>query len=131
MTNPNNSNTYLPPVIQIPSALEISAITKSYPMVVNISANSDQYNSYLPGQLVKFTVPRSYGMQQVNGLTGQILSASTSSLSINIDSTGFDAFIVPTSGEQPASLAPSGSRNLSYNNSTNQLPFQSLNNIGN
>jgi hypothetical protein len=126
------SNTYLPPVIQIPSTLEITAISKSNPMVVTTSMNSDQVNTYIPGQAVKFNIPVTYGMWQLNNMTAVITSVSSNLLTFNINSTNFDTFSIPPSGSlQPASLAPSGSRNLQYSNSTSQVPFQSLNNIGN
>ena len=131
MIVPNNANTYLPPVIAIPSALEITDITNSNPMVVTVNANSDQVNTYIPDQVVKLTVPPSYGMIQANGLSGVIIAVTSTTLSLNIDSTQFDSFTMPSDSQQPASLAPSGSKNLSYNNSTNQVAFQSLNNIGN
>ncbi len=125
-------NAYLPPVITIPSALQISAITQAFPMVVNCTQNSDEQNVYIPGMLVRLNIPPSYGMQQANGLTAQILSVTGLNISLLIDSTMFDPFVVPGStAEQPASLAPSGSRNLSYDNTTNKVAFQSLNNMGN
>lgn len=126
------ANQYLPPTIAIPSALEITAISQSNPMVVTISANSDQFNTYIPGQLVKLMIPHSYGMQQASGLTRQITAVNGSQISLNIDSSGFDPFVIPAStAEQPASLSPAGSRNLLFNNQTGQVPFQSLNNTGN
>lgn len=128
---PNNRNTYLPNVIQIPSALEITAISQAFPMVVTTSPNSVQDNTYIAGQTVTFQIPYAYGMWQLNGMTLPISSVNGTLLSFNIDSTNFDAFSVPAGGTQPASLAPSGSRNLQYNNQTNQVGFQSLNNIGN
>lgn len=132
MTVPNNANTYLPPVIQIPSSLEITSITQSNPMVITTSMNPDQVNTYIPGQLVKLNIPVTYGMWQANGLTLSITSANPPQLTLAVDSSQFDSFVIPATGtQQPASLAPSGSRNLQYNNSTNQVPFQSLNNIGN
>ena len=132
MTVPNAANYYLPPVIAIPSALEITAITQANPMVISTSMNSDQVNTYIPGQLVKLMVPYSYNMQQANGLIGLIQDVTGSDITVNIDSSGFDPFIVPaTTAEQPASLSPSGSRNLAYSNNTTQIAFQSLNNTGN
>lgn len=125
-------NAYLPPVITIPSALEIIAISQSLPMSITTSADSDQMNVYIPGQTIRLTVPFNYGMYQANGLMGQIQSVTAPSMTVNIDSSGFDPFVVPSSGEQPASLAPAGSQNLQYMNGTNfSVPFQSLNNIGN
>lgn len=128
-----SANTYLAGVIQIPSSIVITAITQAYPMVVTIDVDDlSESNTYIAGQLVKLTVPITYLMFQANGLIGQILSVSGSDLTLDIDSRLFDAFVVPASGTlQPASLAPSGSRNLEYSNLTGQIAFQSLNNIGN
>ena len=123
-------NQFLPPIITIPSALEISGISQASPMVVTAMANSDQMNSYIVGQLVRLTVPYSFGMFQANGLTGQILANSENTLTLNIDSSGFDPFV--TAQGQVASLAPAGSQNLQFNNvTTNQIPFKNLNNEGN
>ena len=125
-------NEYLVGVIQIPSALEITAITKSCPMVITITVNTDKAaNTYIPGQRIRLDIPFGYGMQQANGLTACITSVSGSNISVDVDSRGFDTFSVPVSGQMPASISPSGSRNLSFNNSTNQIAFQSLDNIGN
>jgi hypothetical protein len=133
MTVINNANTYLPPVIQIPSALEITAISQSNPMIVTTSTNTDQSNVYIPGQAVRFNIPVTYGMWQLTNITSVIAAVNGNQLTFNIDSTGFDAFVPPSSGQlQPATLAPSGSRNLQYTNGTSlSVPFQSLNNIGN
>jgi hypothetical protein len=71
-------------------------------------------------------------MFQANGLTGRILDIGASTMSLDIDSTSFDAFVDGSSSAQtPASLSPAGSQNLQFNNSTDQVGFQSLNNVGN
>jgi hypothetical protein len=131
---PNNANTYLPPVVVIPGALVITAITNAFPMAVSFT--NTLANTYIPGMLVRMFIPKNYGMQQANGLTLQILSVDDVNyiFTLNIDSTNFDLFIVPTPGptvEQPATMSPAGSMNLSYSNSTNQVAFQNLNNVGN
>ncbi len=126
------ANQYLPGVIQIPSSLLITNITNSSPMVVSFTVPSTGSNTYIPGQVVRLSVPRPYGMFQANGLTGKILTAGSSSMTLNIDSTLFDVFVVPSGNvEQPATLSPSGSQNLEFSNLTDQVGFQSLNNIGN
>ena len=81
---------------------------------------------------MRLTVPKTWGMFQANGLMGKIMAVDSSTMTLNIDSTYFDTFVDGSStSETPASLAPAGSQNLEYNNLTNQVPFQSLNNIGN
>lgn len=125
-------NQFLPGVIQIPSSLIIEAITRANPMVVTVSVPTQTaYNSYVVGQLVRLTVPYNYKMFQANNLTAQILEIDVLEFTLNVDSSGFDAFVIPPSGEQPASLAPAGSRNLQFNNTTDRVGFQSLNNVGN
>jgi hypothetical protein len=128
------TNRYLPGVIQIPSSLLITAATTSYPMVITVAVGnaSSEFNTYIVGMNVKMTVPKSYGMFQANNLVGTILEISGSDFSLNIDSSLFDIFSIPSGNVQaPASIAPFGSKNLEYNNTTNQVPFQSLNNRGN
>lgn len=127
-------NYYLPPVIAIPSSLLITSITQSAPMVIGVSVGNpiSEANTYIVGMAVRLFVPRTYGMYQANNLVGTITNISGSNFTLNLDSSQFDAFVIPSGNvEQPASIAPFGSRNLSYNNLTNQVPFQSLNNIGN
>lgn len=128
-----SANTYLPGTIVIPSALTITAITQAFPMVVTIIVNDvTEYNSYIVGQLVRLFVPSTYQMIQANGIQGTIVNISASNFSLDIDSTNFDAFVVPPPyTEQPATLSPAGSRNLQFSNTTGKVPFQSLNNVGN
>lgn len=129
---PNNANTYLPGVIQIASTLLITAISQSFPAIISISVDPiTAANTYIGGQLVKLNIPFGYGMQQANGLTVLILDVSGSNLIVDLDTRNFDPFSVPLTGEMPASLSPSGARNLALDNTTNQEPFQSLNNVGN
>lgn len=128
-----SGNTYLPGVIAIPSALTITAITTASPMVVTVSVNPvTQANTYIAGQLVKLFIPKTYGMFQANGLVGKIIAAGVNTLTLNINSSGFDPFVIPGTGTtMPASLSPAGSQNLQFNNLTDQVGFQSLNNKGN
>ena len=131
---PNNANTFLAPVVVIPGALQILSITQAFPMAVSFTNTSA--NTYIPGMLLRFFIPPNYGMQQLNGLTGQILSIDDVNFIFlfNIDSTNFDSFSIPIAGpfvEMPATMSPAGSRNLVFNNSSNQVAFQNLNNIGN
>ena len=130
---PNNANQYLPGTIQIPSSLLIVAITQSFPMIVTCTVNPvTASNTYIAGQLVILNIPYSYGMFQANQLVGQIILVNGLNFSLDIDSTLFDAFVIPPpTAEIPASLAPAGSRNLQFDNTTTQIAFQSLNNRGN
>lgn len=127
-------NQYLPPVIQIPSSLAITSISQSSPMVVGVAIQnaSTEANTYIVGMAIRLMVPQTYRMYQANNLIGTITAINGSNFTLNIDSSLFDPFVVPSGNvEQPATIAPNGSRNLQYNNQTNEVPFQSLNNIGN
>ena len=129
-------NIYLSPVIQIPSSLQITAITQASPMVVTatIANTFTEANTYIVGMSIRLQVPYNFGMFQANNLVGTITAISGLQFTLNIDSSQFDKFVVPAASSTipaPATLAPYGSRNLQYNNQTGQVPFQSLNNIGN
>jgi|SRR5271155_2925834 len=127
-------NQYLPGVITIPSSLLIIAATQTSPMniTVEVGNSSTESNTYIAGMAIKLFVPQTYGMYQANGLIGTITNISGSTFTLNINASSFDPFVVPSGNVlQPASISPFGSRNLQYNNSTDQVSFQSLNNIGN
>ena len=127
MTNP-----YLVGTIQIPSDVTLTAITQAFPAVATVSIDSvTESNSYQAGQLVKLFIPHGYGMQQINEKTVEILSVSGDEITLDVDTRNVDPFSVPASGLMPASMSPAGSRNLSFSNSTANVPFQSLNNRGN
>jgi hypothetical protein len=133
MTIPNYRNTYLPGVIQIPSSLTLIAATNAYPMMITVSVNpATEVNSFQAEQLVRLMVPITYGMFQANNLIASILSVNVNDITLDIDSRQFDSFVIPTGNNyQVATIAPYGSRNLEFDNNTNNVPFQSLNNIGN
>lgn len=128
MAVPNTTqgaNTYLAPCPVIQPFLTITAISNADPCVVTVS----ETNSYVAGQIVYFSVPPTYGMYQINGLSGEIISISGQDFTIDIDTTTFSAFSIPVGNRRrPASLAPAGSRNL-YNITT--VPFHSAGNYGN
>ncbi len=116
------NNIFLPPSPVAPQFLVITNITRSVNAVVTVSTQ----NQFIAGQVVYFSVPFDYGMFQINGLSGQILSVDVTNLifTISIDTTQFDTFVSPVGGEQPATMSPSGARNI-YNNTT--VPFHALN----
>jgi hypothetical protein len=97
-------------------------------------------NDYTPGELVDFQIPTPYGMTQLSNLTAtptggatanppgaaRVLvvtnTATESSITINYDTTGFTAFVYPTSanyalGASPATCFPAGSGVVPLNGS--------------
>lgn len=128
-------NQYLPPNITIPSSLLISNITQSSPMVVSVTVRNKttEANTYIVGMAIRLFVPINYGMYQANNLVGTIVAINGDDFSLNIDSMLFDPFAIPEGQivSTAATISPAGSRNLQYDNFTNIVPFQALNNIGN
>lgn len=132
MTVPNNANVYLPGTVQIPSSLLITAITKDINAMITAEVDDvTASNTYIAGQLITLTIPFEYGMQQANKKTVKILLVDDLNFYVDMNSVNFDPFVMPMNPIQVASFAPAGSNNLAYSNDTNQIAFQSLNNIGN
>lgn len=113
----------------LPNTLPVAYITQATQAVVYFF----RQNPYIPGQLVDFQIPTPYGMTQLSNLTAKsgsgpftsnpsgaarvlsVTNSSTvSSITIDIDTTGFTAFQFPTSasfagGASPAVCIPAGS----------------------
>lgn len=90
-----------------PAMATITAIFKSENTLVQTSFP----HTFIVGQYVRFFIPQEYGMTQLNGLTGLVLTVGNlpSNLFLtNIDSTNFDAFVVPVAPLQSAQVVPSG-----------------------
>lgn len=121
----------------LPNTLPVAKITQATQAKVYFY----RQNPYSPGQLVDFQIPTPYGMTQLSNLTGKagsgalssnpsgaarILSvtnsATESSIVIDVDTTGFTAFTLPTSalyagGASPAVCIPAGSGVVPLNGS--------------
>lgn len=98
-----------------PEFLFVTEITKATSAVVRTSVDPTQH--YVVGMLVRFSIPYSFGMTQMNGLTGKItaLSAANYTMTVDIDSTAFTTFAFPASTSSPtaqlfATVAPAGAR---------------------
>lgn len=96
-----------------PQFLYITEITQATSAVVRTSVDPTAY--YVVGMKVRFSVPSSFGMSQINGLTGTItaLSAANYTMTVDIDSSAFTAFAFPASTSSPttalfATVAPAG-----------------------
>ena len=104
-------------------------------MVITVAINNaaSEAVTYIVGMAVRLNVPQTYKMFQAKNLVGTITDINGLNYTLNIDSSQFDAFVVPSGNvEQPATISPYGSRNLEYNNITsNNVAFKNLNNIGN
>ena len=94
-----------------PRRRSITNITQGFPAVVQTSVT----HGYLVGQVVKMNVSADFGMVEMDGLYGTIVSIDTETninqFSIDIDSTSFTAFTFPTTSDlafTPAQVVPVG-----------------------
>lgn len=84
----------------------ITSVTTGSTTVVKMSVT----HGYTVGQQVRFIVPASFGMVELNGLTGNIIAINTTvtsgnTITVDIDSSGFTAFAFPASTLVPISFA--------------------------
>lgn len=100
----------------------IASITNAAQAVVYFTEKND----FTPGEIVAFRVGANWGMDEINNRTARVLtvtnSATESSITIDLDTTGFTAFTLPTSlqtsdGESPAVCMPSSSGIVPFNGS--------------
>lgn len=96
-----------------PQFLFVTKVTKASNAVVTCSVDPSLY--YVAGMKVRFSVPYSFGMTELDGLTGRIVSLDSSAytMTVDIDSTAFTTFAFPASSSSPtaplfATLAPAG-----------------------
>lgn len=106
-----------------PTIQTITAITQAVTAVVT---TSDDHN-FSVGNQVQFFIPENYGMRQLNGLKGYILSVTTDTLTVDINTTLFNAFVVPTPPDpaivyQIAEVAACGDANTGYQAAGNVQP---------
>ena len=86
----------------------IGSVTNANPMVVTTVDN----HGYVPGLNVAFLIPTQFGMQELNSLNGDILSVTSNTLTIAINSTNFSLFSYPVSlpyAYTPPSVIPNAS----------------------
>jgi hypothetical protein len=100
------------PQLFYPRALQVMHVTQATQAVVYFA----RPNNFTPGELVDFSVPSTYGMTQLNSLTGKssgparvlsVTNSSTqSSITLDLDSSGFTAFAYPTSANSVGAASP-------------------------
>lgn len=98
-----------------PQFLFVTAISKASQAVVTFSVDPSAY--YVAGMRIHFSIPYSFGMYEMNQLTGTILSidAANYTATVDIDSSAFTTFAFPASSATPtaqlfATVAPAGAR---------------------
>lgn len=106
------NNPPIEPLWYLPSNFTISAITTGTTTVVTThsSVSAPSTNNFVVGQLVRFNIPPTYGIQQINGMAGYILSRPMyNQVEVGINSTTFNQFVPsPSYGPTPPQIAAVG-----------------------
>lgn len=103
-----------------PEFLYVTNISKASQAIVSTSV--DPADHYVVGMKVKFNVPKSFGMVEMDQLTGEIVAVDAVSatgnigaynITVDIDSSGFTAFAFPDHTLSPtatlfATISPAG-----------------------
>ena len=91
-----------------PEYMFITNISQATQAVVSTSIDPSLH--YVVGDLIHFSVPTSFGMSQINGLTGQVVAVNAVgaasnigayNVTVNINSSAFTAFAFPASSASP------------------------------
>lgn len=101
----------------------VTAITQDSQALVTTSFA----HNYVTGQLVRFSMPRYFGMQQINQQQGFITVTSSTEFTVDLNTSSYDAFAVATRGgtqTQYAQVIPVGEETGTLLASTkNVLPY--------
>jgi len=96
-----------------PQYLYVTEITKATSAVVRTSVDPTAY--YVVGMKIHFSIPYSFGMTEMDQLTGTItaMNATNYTMTVDIDSTAFSTFAFPLTTSSPtatlfATVAPAG-----------------------
>jgi hypothetical protein len=119
---PPNPDYYNPPIEPQnfkPSAFDIAGITLGITTVVTTSAP----HNYVIGQLIRTIIPPFYGTYQLNEQTAYVISIpSTTQVTLNLNSTGYNAFIpTPSYGPTPPQIVAVGDINTGLISSTGRI----------
>lgn len=91
----------------VPRFRYIIGITNSQYAVVTFSEDHD----FIDDEIISFRVTAAFGMIEINNLQSKVLSHTSDSVTVNIDTTFWTPFIYPTSQPQysPPTCVPVGS----------------------
>ncbi len=90
-----------------PSLSFISGISNAQNAVLTFDDNHD----FLVNEVISIRVTKPYGMVQINNQQGKILAITSNTITVDIDSTNYEAFVTPVSllGTTPPCVVPSSS----------------------
>lgn len=101
-----------------PQKAFINAITNANQAVVTFTADHD----FTLGEIVSFRVTPSFGMNQINFKRGTVLSLTSDTITVDIDSSTWDAFdysALDTAGTTPPVCVPCCSTKIPGSNPPN------------
>jgi len=94
------------PNLMYPRWAYIANISAAAQAVVHFTAKND----FTPGEIVSFRVPSEFGMDEINNQQARVLSvtnsSTVSSITIDLDTSGYTAFAFPTSAVAAAGVSP-------------------------
>lgn len=90
-----------------PKLAYIQDISREKEAVVTFTANCD----FIDNEIISLRVSRAYGMVEMNNLQVKVLSHTSDSVTIDVDSTNFTPFSIPVdlTGTTPPCAVPSAS----------------------
>lgn len=115
---PENNPTIEPQFFR-PSRFQISAISTGPTTTVTTLPSFGVDNNYVVGQLIRFVIPKPFGIQQLNEQQAYVINLpSTNQFTVNIDtSKGYDPFNPsPFYSTTPPSVVAIGDINFGFQN---------------
>lgn len=118
---PPFSNPNIEPEDYDPSVFDISSITKGEVTLVQTSID----HNYVIGQIVRFIIPKNFGIRQLNGKAGIVIAIpADDQVEVEINSLKFDDFVSGTG--TPAQIKAIGDVNSGISTVSNAKDIQTF-----
>lgn len=88
-----------------PRFANITDITKAGQAVVTF----DDEHDFTDGEILGFRVSQEHGMYQINNRYGRVLSHDTDTVTVDIDTSDFNTFVLDSESQYPAVAVPAAS----------------------
>lgn len=87
--------------------MDITGISQARQAVVSFASE----HPYVLGEYISFRVGSPNGMTKINNQRGKVIDSSSTTITIDIDTLGYNAFVYPAVGKVvvPAVTVPAGS----------------------
>lgn len=94
----------------VPESLFVTKVTQAAQAVVTMSVD----HTYQVGQLLTLSVPATFGMSELDGVTAKVVARDDATVTLDVDTSSYTPFAFPASSPLPqgfATIAPAGQRN--------------------